>query len=305
MSTSNMNKLPINNNVVKFKPKPKRSKFVGVRQRPSGRWVAEIKDTTQKIRMWLGTFETAEAAARAYDEAACLLRGSNTKTNFVVTHISHNSPLASRIKNLLKNKNLESQKTNNHVISNHNNHVANNGISPLVIPSSSNTYTNNITFPNPPSTSPTSILSNPTIYSTTPHQNYANFGYKNLDNFCLQDVYKPQINGFVGNYDLVNYTSLLDCNKYISPTMEKLPLPLIGQSQDMHEVPKNDQGVVPSTIISTEILEMQKIKMEEMTIPTLNDIASNGIQDYFDFLHDPSIDSLWDLPPLHSSFCLI
>nr|QNI23927.1 AP2/ERF transcription factor [Camptotheca acuminata] len=79
------------------------NKFVGVRQRPSGRWVAEIKDTTQKIRMWLGTFETAEEAARAYDEAACLLRGSNTRTNFI-THVSANSPLASRIQNLLNNK---------------------------------------------------------------------------------------------------------------------------------------------------------------------------------------------------------
>ncbi|KAJ6761711.1 SHN SHINE DNA BINDING / TRANSCRIPTION FACTOR [Salix koriyanagi] len=62
------------------------NKFVGVRQRPSGRWVAEIKYTTQKIRLWLGTFETAEEAARAYDEAACLLRGSNTRTNFI-THL--------------------------------------------------------------------------------------------------------------------------------------------------------------------------------------------------------------------------
>ena len=81
----------------------KKNKFVGVRQRPSGRWVAEIKDTTQKIRMWLGTYETAEEAARAYDEAACLLRGSNTRTNFI-PNFSSNSPLASRIRNLLANK---------------------------------------------------------------------------------------------------------------------------------------------------------------------------------------------------------
>uniref|UniRef100_J3MJC1 AP2/ERF domain-containing protein n=1 Tax=Oryza brachyantha TaxID=4533 RepID=J3MJC1_ORYBR len=82
------------------------SKFVGVRQRPSGRWVAEIKDTTQKIRMWLGTFETAEEAARAYDEAACLLRGSNTRTNFA-THAAPDSPLASRIRTLLTHKKLK------------------------------------------------------------------------------------------------------------------------------------------------------------------------------------------------------
>ncbi|KAJ6307199.1 hypothetical protein OIU76_017064 [Salix suchowensis] len=85
--------------------KTSKNKFVGVRQRPSGKWVAEIKDTTQsqKIRMWLGTFETAEDAARAYDEAACLLRGSNTRTNFG-THVSSNSPISMKIRNLLKHK---------------------------------------------------------------------------------------------------------------------------------------------------------------------------------------------------------
>ncbi|XP_010923359.1 ethylene-responsive transcription factor ERN1-like [Elaeis guineensis] len=249
----------------KFKGRSKGSstKFIGVRQRPSGRWVAEIKDTTQKIRMWLGTFETAEEAARAYDEAACLLRGSNTRTNFT-THLSSDSPLASRIRNLLNHKKL-SKAAGSHPRPT-NNSPSYSTATPTTSVSSS---TSSCTITTTESNSSTSA-------SALGHHD------KKQEKQVGDEVYRPYFSNSAEELDLGSSPS--DNSWAFESGFDHLPM------LDGFELPNG----------SSDFSEFDRMKVERQISASL--YAMNGVQEYLDTVHDPS-DSLWDLPPICHLSC--
>ncbi|KAE8678827.1 ERF112 protein [Hibiscus syriacus] len=243
----------------------RRNKFVGVRQRPSGKWVAEIKDTTQKIRMWLGTFDTAEEAARAYDEAACLLRGSNTRTNFV-THVPTDSRLSLKIRNLLDHKRSLRQGACNN-----------------------NTNSNKITIKASTVVSRDGSIGNAASTGSSVSR-IKDDGFMCNSIQMFDGVYRPELSNFPG--ELEPAPSQFGQVWPIATGFDQIP---VGQGMELPQ----DAGLLPQGI-HQELQEFERLKVERQISANL--YAMNGVNEYLQSAFDPN-DVIWDLPTLCHLFC--
>ncbi|KAL0359364.1 UNVERIFIED_CONTAM: Ethylene-responsive transcription factor ERN1 [Sesamum angustifolium] len=214
------------------------------------------------------TFETAEEAARAYDEAACLLRGSNTRTNFI-THVSSNSPLASRIRNLLnskKNANTKAKPQSQESCSSTSQDID------ASISSDNSTVTSSTS---PPSTADT----NTSCESFSSH--------KMQD--CSQlfdDVYKPDLTNCMVELDVGLAHSGSEWGFHHGPDQ-------FSFTQELLDLPKN---MILSENSDMELSEFERMKVERQISASL--YAINGVQEYMETVYDP-METLWDLPPLY------
>lgn len=76
--------------------------YRGIRRRNSGKWICEVREPNKKSRLWLGTYATAEMAARAHDVAVLAMRGRSACLNFADSVWRLSVPESSNVKDIKK-----------------------------------------------------------------------------------------------------------------------------------------------------------------------------------------------------------